>query len=513
MGCGDDPSGSLNVEHCDNGIDDNGDDLVDCADPQCDGHASCNPFTEYACDNGVDDDGDGTIDCDDPDCAMNQVCNPNTELACSNGVDDDEDGAMDCMDSDCWETAACQEVCDDGVDNDLDGLKDCDDVDCRTDEACGSVTYPEICDNQLDDDGDGFVDCEDDDCASASWCRSAELCNNGVDDDEDGLVDCEDDDCATNPWCFEYQCNNGLDEDGDGLVDCQDPDCGGAPGCVTNTTCAPATPIGCDAAITGSTVGRLNNFSSYSPPCPADSFPGGERYYSYAASESLIVTVSLVDPNNAGLKVFALGAGLGGCAQSDCLTATSSSAGSYELTVAVSAGDTLYFVVDGTNSQGGSYSLSMECGIDCGSLTNCDDQCLDTQNDPENCGGCGNACAETVQCQAGQCGLIGVDCGGIICPNQQQCCLYNGTEYCFDPSTQTCTGLSGVCDGPEDCAPGEVCCHDPGGGSFAACTPSNGCASDQFFCSQDTDCSTWYPYCCPAMGVFAVCSANPCPNP
>lgn len=47
-------------EDCYNGIDDDGDGLIDCADPDCD-------CTEI-CDNGIDDDGDGLVDADDPDC-------------------------------------------------------------------------------------------------------------------------------------------------------------------------------------------------------------------------------------------------------------------------------------------------------------------------------------------------------------------------------------------------------------------------------------------------------------
>ncbi len=54
------PPTSPPIEDCHNGIDDDGDGLVDCDDPDCD-------CTEI-CDNGIDDDGDGFIDADDPDC-------------------------------------------------------------------------------------------------------------------------------------------------------------------------------------------------------------------------------------------------------------------------------------------------------------------------------------------------------------------------------------------------------------------------------------------------------------
>jgi len=62
-------------EICDNGIDDDGDKLIDCDDPDCD----CTPPPTEICDNGIDDDGDKLIDCDDPDCDCTpegQLCSP-----------------------------------------------------------------------------------------------------------------------------------------------------------------------------------------------------------------------------------------------------------------------------------------------------------------------------------------------------------------------------------------------------------------------------------------------------
>ncbi len=54
-----------NIENCSNGKDDDGDGLIDCADPDC--ASSCSTSDEV-CGNGKDDDGDGLIDCADPDC-------------------------------------------------------------------------------------------------------------------------------------------------------------------------------------------------------------------------------------------------------------------------------------------------------------------------------------------------------------------------------------------------------------------------------------------------------------
>jgi len=102
------------VEECANGLDDDGDGLVDCADPECAANTAC---IELACSNGVDDDRDGLADCADIDCEHAIECNP--EIACGNGLDDDGDGAIDCDDLDCLGSPSCadDDLDDDGVPN------------------------------------------------------------------------------------------------------------------------------------------------------------------------------------------------------------------------------------------------------------------------------------------------------------------------------------------------------------------------------------------------------------
>ncbi len=85
------------------------------------------------CNNDLDDDGDGLVDCEDPDCF--QV--PGACSICGNGI---------------LETG---EECDDGNTVDGDGCSS----DCRIEQPSG-----EICNNGLDDDGDGLIDCDDPDC-------------------------------------------------------------------------------------------------------------------------------------------------------------------------------------------------------------------------------------------------------------------------------------------------------------------------------------------------------------
>ncbi|MCA9512661.1 MAG: hypothetical protein KC560_18275, partial [Myxococcales bacterium] len=81
---------------CANGLDDDGDGLVDFgSDPGCTSAADTDE-TEPAlpCDNGIDDDGDGLVDFgSDPGCADPAALTESP--VCQNGIDDDGDGSLD----------------------------------------------------------------------------------------------------------------------------------------------------------------------------------------------------------------------------------------------------------------------------------------------------------------------------------------------------------------------------------------------------------------------------------
>lgn len=77
--------------------------------------AEAPPSKETACDNGIDDDGDTVTDCADSDCKPEARCKAdgspeNTEEKCSDWIDNDGDGAVDCDDAECTRPniAACQ---------------------------------------------------------------------------------------------------------------------------------------------------------------------------------------------------------------------------------------------------------------------------------------------------------------------------------------------------------------------------------------------------------------------
>jgi len=103
----DDQIGVALPEQCDNRVDDDGDGLVDCADPDCVGQPACETPSEQ-CSNWQDDDGDGLVDCADPDCRQHVGCSVGTVEICANMVDDDGDMLTDCDDPDCAIYAVCQ---------------------------------------------------------------------------------------------------------------------------------------------------------------------------------------------------------------------------------------------------------------------------------------------------------------------------------------------------------------------------------------------------------------------
>jgi DNA-binding beta-propeller fold protein YncE len=92
---------------CSNGVDDDGDGLVDRVDPQCFGPRGAESPDGIgrdplgACSNGMDDDEDGLVDREDPDCLVSGADSEETPivedvtLACMDERDNDGDGAID----------------------------------------------------------------------------------------------------------------------------------------------------------------------------------------------------------------------------------------------------------------------------------------------------------------------------------------------------------------------------------------------------------------------------------
>lgn len=218
-----------------------------------DGLTVCHPTeeggTETKCYDGQDDDGDQLIDCDDPDC-LGQTCSFNADnnpLGVCNTlggrVKSLGEGNLDniplppndqaptvyfCDESGGHDICVPQNLdlaesdCSDGIDNDQDCDIDCDDSNCIDDPACTGGGSPEVCTDGVDNDLDQYTDCNDDECsglACTTLCGSTgtcqynigygycvapqEDCSNGIDDDCNGYTDCFDGwSCANNPICW-----------------------------------------------------------------------------------------------------------------------------------------------------------------------------------------------------------------------------------------------------------------------------------------------------------------------
>jgi hypothetical protein len=196
---------------------------VDPANPGC----VTLPQTETACFDGVDDDGDGLPDCADPDCdtTVGGSCDTGVAGACAVG-------SLVCLDGN--ETCSPDQTpvpegpfddptCSDGVDNDCDGLADGEDPHCQ-------IAVETSCFDGVDDDLDGLLDCEDPDCAGATLdsCDTGEagICAAGTTTCAAGVAECVADLSAEMEGpAGDASCSDGLDNDCDTSVDLADPDC------------------------------------------------------------------------------------------------------------------------------------------------------------------------------------------------------------------------------------------------------------------------------------------------
>ncbi len=277
-------------ETCDDGIDNNGDNLVDCNDPLCERHMAClqemdacvlenivcnEPPTPFCRNETLVLFGEG--DCKEGMCfytelpvectnqqqiCRNAACVSPTQEICNDNLDNDFDGQIDCNDTDCSNDPVCLppvEICGDNLDNDSDGQIDCSDTDCVGDPSCapgpceGIVcnTPPnDFCESNVAVNHESMGVCTEGECrypnsvtncaAQNMVCGSGqcvpppdEICDDGADNDRDSSVDCDDTDCAAAPNCQTppENCTDNIDNDVDGQVDCDDTDCTADPAC------------------------------------------------------------------------------------------------------------------------------------------------------------------------------------------------------------------------------------------------------------------------------------------
>jgi hypothetical protein len=177
---------------------------------------------ESICDDGIDNDGDGLIDCADPDCEAKLCddglyCNEGETCqggVCTGGGPTACDDGVSCTDDSCNEAAgACENMPNDAYCQD-DGLYCNGDEYCDPETDCTSTGTPclpgEICNEAIDQ-------CEEADCQSHTecddglYCNGAETCNLTTGQCEQGTtVTCDDGQSCTDDYCNEVtdSCDN-----------------------------------------------------------------------------------------------------------------------------------------------------------------------------------------------------------------------------------------------------------------------------------------------------------------
>jgi hypothetical protein len=196
-------------EICDDTIDNDCDNLVDCADPDCDADPACPNLIEWPdCFDGIDNDGNGDTDCADitcldettpSTCGVGECGSTGTKTCLSNGT----------MEDTCTPGTPTFEICTGGLDEDCDGMTDCADSDCDSDPACqmdcGQYTSRKDCNKVTGCTWDRDLGM----CVADVVCvptdtveRPNETCQDGFDNDCDGMIDCADTaDCDPDPDC------------------------------------------------------------------------------------------------------------------------------------------------------------------------------------------------------------------------------------------------------------------------------------------------------------------------
>jgi hypothetical protein len=312
-------SGENTPELCSDGQDNDGNKYIDCNDKGCCGVVDCSSDpTSYCgkkgsggaggasgsgentvalCSDGVDNDGNNYIDCNDKGCCSVVDCSSdptsycgkkgtggaggstgsgeNTVALCSDGVDNDGNNYIDCNDKGCCGVVDCSSdptsycgkkgaggaggasggsentvaLCTDGIDNDGDKFIDCEDKNCCGVVTCDPATYcgkqgaggsgaggssggsentVALCTDGIDNDGDKFIDCEDKNCCGVVTCDPATYCGKQGTGGAGGASGSGENTVAL--------CSDGIDNDGNKYIDCDDKGCCGVVDCTSKPT-------------------------------------------------------------------------------------------------------------------------------------------------------------------------------------------------------------------------------------------------------------------------------------
>ncbi|MDQ3035553.1 MAG: MopE-related protein [Myxococcota bacterium] len=466
-----------------------GDDWRSCSATDAPGTCDCednvaaiNPGAMEICRDGIDQDCDG----------RDGLCDQDGDGFAS---DRDVGGSPDCDDTDPTVFPGATEICtprddpaavarDEDCNGFIDDAADCtdDDLDRDGSPACTGLLPGEVCMR---------TDCDCNDCDAGIHPGALDRCGNGADEDQsgadapcpagdldgDGFVgagaggaDCDDTDAQTYPGAPE-RCGDGIAQSCIADVDCEGDD-GDMDGYVPPADCDGATAErapsvaeicntvddDCDGTTNEVLATPLAGFAYGDNGCVL----GDARLGMACAGGGACITdfrtsvfhcggcrvecnvpggIVVADVCADGTCDCSAQAGLGACEGG---TSCCSGAGCRDLETDFDncgycdrACDTASSACAGGECVCGALGRPCDAAMDAGP-TCCGAGCVDTQNDPNNCGVCGNACGASATCSAGRC---------VCNPGFDNCDANqgNGCEIDLRVDLSHCGGCGNVC--------------------------------------------------------------------
>jgi hypothetical protein len=311
------------------------------------------------CNNGMDDDGDGRIDCMDSDCLLADncagTCYPLASISCGSTITGTNlvEGSTDriiqnsCVTWDSWtgpevayqfELAAARRVTItlSGLTADLDlflmgnAADRCDADHCLA-RSIAALTDPETITETIPAGTyyiliDGYMDATGPYTLQLS-CEIPEICDNGIDDN--------------------------------GLTDCADPDCADRPPCAPS--CSPAGTLVCGSSLSGNTAAAGATDVNVEYNCTDYSETGPEFTYSFTTAGGRSVTFTIDTLSTTVLDLFVLEDVGAGCDPFSCIGASTTDDASDSVTITTRTGVTYYVVVDSYTDGTGTYRIAVDC--------------------------------------------------------------------------------------------------------------------------------------------------------
>jgi len=315
----------------------------------------CPPDVETVCDDGEDDDQDDLIDCDDDDCALAEACLTNCDPAVfpfevSCGFDETWHN-YGFLSSDKVDTWSCTEDV-------LDGPEYVYNFTAPYDTVVTVTLSDETAETDLlvvpAADGCAPEACIAHGMTEVTFQAAADQLYYVIVDGYDGAEGSYHIEFGCTPET-EQVCDDGLDEDEDGLADCLDADCFGGDLC--EDACVPDNEAALDLTCGSHDEWQNNGMGSFDQieayPCNSYDYPGPEYAYTLTVDDDAAVTIT---DDNIDIDILVLEELGTGCNPAACMTY-----GLNSVTFDALADVIYYVVMDGYNGAEGDYILDVSC--------------------------------------------------------------------------------------------------------------------------------------------------------